>query len=174
VADVPLPAPLVVSRDRAGFEQFAATHQERFRDAMVARYGPQQGSEASAAAMAYAWEHWDRVATMDRPCAYLFRVAQSSLRPQWRWLQRRVATFPAELGVDDSLRDVDLGAALSRLSQQQRMCVLLIHAYDWSYREVAEFSGLSETAVTNHVARGRTRLRALLAEELSEEMDLDA
>ncbi len=162
VTDVPILVSLAVGRDRVAFEQFVATHQARFRDAMVARYGLQQGVDATASAMAYAWEHWERIGVMDRPCAYLFRVAQSSLRPQWRWLQRHSANFPPETGVHDCPHDVDLGVALLRLSEQQRMCVLLIHGYDWSYREVAELSGMTEAAVTNHVARGRTRLRELL------------
>jgi RNA polymerase sigma factor (sigma-70 family) len=154
-----------VDPSRVGFEQFASEKQRPFLDAMVARFGPQLGADAAASAMAYAWEHWDRVGAMERPLAYLFRVAQSSLRPQWRWLLQRSHAFPSEIAGLNSTPDVDLARALTKLPKNQRVAVLLVHAYGWSYREVADLLNVSEAAVTNHVSRGRSRLRVLLNDE---------
>jgi hypothetical protein len=120
------------------FDEFACAYQSRFTDALVARFGPQLGVDASAHAMAYAFEHWTRVGAMERPLAYLYRVAQSSLRPHWRWLRHRSIAFPPELATRETGERIDLSRALTTLSEEQRVSVLLIHAYGWTYREVAE------------------------------------
>ena len=40
----------------------------------------------------------------------------------------------------------------------------MIHMYGFSYRDVAELTETSESAVTNYVHRGMNRLRVLLAD----------
>jgi DNA-directed RNA polymerase specialized sigma24 family protein len=167
--DVPDGATASVAPARwSTFDEFAQDQQTRFTDALVARFGPQLGVEASAHAMAYAFEHWARVGAMERPLAYLYRVAQSSLRPHWRWMRHRSPSFPIEQVARDTAGNVgasvDLSRALTTLSEEQRVSVLLIHAYGWTYRDVADLLGVTETAITNHVARGRARLRTLLFE----------
>jgi RNA polymerase sigma-70 factor (ECF subfamily) len=63
--------------------------------------------------------------------------------------------------------DVDeaLFNALRRLTPDQRVAVVMVHMYGFSYREVAELTEASESAVTNYVHRGMNRLRVLLAQE---------
>ena len=53
-------------------------------------YGADMGREATAEAMAWAYEHWDRVGPMEHQVAYLFRVGQSRTRR----LRRRRVVFP--------------------------------------------------------------------------------
>jgi DNA-directed RNA polymerase specialized sigma24 family protein len=65
---------------RDGFEQFVQAHEARLRTALVLTYGPDAGREAAAEALAWAWEHWDRVAMIDSPVPYLYRVGQSRTR----------------------------------------------------------------------------------------------
>ncbi len=62
------------------FEVFVRVHEPRLRRALVAAYGPADGSDASASALAFAWERWDRVKVLDNPAGYLYRVGQTSLR----------------------------------------------------------------------------------------------
>src|SRR3954454_20792107 len=99
----------------------------RLRQLFVARYGLDLGTEAWHDAVAYAWEHNDRLAAMANPDGYLYRVGQSSVRRQQRW-RRRVVLPPVP---PDRLPDVEpaLPAALASLSQQQRLAVLLVHAH---------------------------------------------
>jgi RNA polymerase sigma-70 factor, ECF subfamily len=54
----------------------------------------------------------------------------------------------------------DLGAALRRLSSNQRSAVLLIGVEGKSYAEAAENMGTSIGAVRSHLSRGRGRLKA--------------
>ena len=50
---------------REVFTEFVRAVEPRLRIALMARYGPERGREATAEALAYAWEHWERVAEMN-------------------------------------------------------------------------------------------------------------
>lgn len=160
MADFPAPA---TDSDAAWFEDFASSSGVRLRQALIARYGVERGCDAFSMALLWAWEHRDRLRGMGSPVGYLFRVAQSEVRPELRW-ERRVVLVDVDERVDGENLDVDLVRALARLSGPQRTAVVLVHAYGWSYAEVADVLGVSVAAVTNHVHRGLQRLRGLLGE----------
>jgi RNA polymerase sigma-70 factor (ECF subfamily) len=150
-----------------GFESFADDAGMRLRRALVARYGPDVGVEAAADAIAYAWQHWDRVSDMDNAVGYLYRVAQTTARRHRRW--GRGVTLPPERlqpdVADDSpttSSDIRLPRALARLRPDERVAVVLVHGYAWSYQEVADLLGVPTSTVRNHVHRGLTRLRTSL------------
>jgi RNA polymerase sigma factor (sigma-70 family) len=52
-----------------------------------------------------------------------------------------------------------LPQALQRLSERQRVCVVLVHGYGWTHQEVADLLGISPSSVQNHAQRGLARLR---------------
>jgi RNA polymerase sigma factor (sigma-70 family) len=160
VADFPAPA---TDSDAAWFEDFASSSAVRLRQVLIARYGVEAGCDTFSMALLWAWEHRDRLRGMGSPVGYLFRVAQSEVRPELRW-QRRVVLVDVDEPVDGEHLDVDLVRALARLSGPQRTAVVLVHAYGWSYAEVADALGVSVAAVTNHVHRGLRKLRGLLGE----------
>jgi RNA polymerase sigma-70 factor (ECF subfamily) len=54
----------------------------------------------------------------------------------------------------------DLGAALRRLSGNERSAILLVGVEEKSYAEAAQSMGISVGAVRSYLARGRGRLRA--------------
>jgi RNA polymerase sigma factor (sigma-70 family) len=140
------------------FARFASEVEPRLRHALVAWYGIEVGSEATADALAAAWERWDTVETMVNPVGYLFRVGQSRSRRY----RRRVLVMPAVPPTD--LPDVDprLPGALAHLSHRQRAAVLLVHAHGWTQAETADALGCSVSTVRNHLERGMRRLRAFL------------
>lgn len=143
----------------AWLEQAAAL----LRRALVARNGLLDGSDAAATAVAWAWEHRERLAELRNPLGYLYRVGQSSLRRQRLRAQYRAALVPRPLVEELPGLDIDLFRALQRLTDDQRMAVVLVHMYGFSYREVAELLEVRETAVTNYVHRGLARLRRILS-----------
>jgi RNA polymerase sigma-70 factor (ECF subfamily) len=67
-----------------GFEVFAGTARSRLRTVLVAHYGTEIGADATAEALAYAWQHWPRVGAMDNPVGYLYRVGQSAAQAELR------------------------------------------------------------------------------------------
>jgi DNA-directed RNA polymerase specialized sigma24 family protein len=146
-------------RRRAGdeeFEAFVAVVEPRLRRAFVATYGTERGTEATAEALAWAWTHWSRVQEMPNAAGFLFRVGQSHTRP------RRVSYLTADPPSTTPWVEPGLPRALARLSKQQRTAVVLVHAFGWTLREVAELTGVKPTTVQNHLERGLAKLRDAL------------
>jgi DNA-directed RNA polymerase specialized sigma24 family protein len=114
-------------------------------------------SVSRAEALAYAWQHWERVRDMDNPVGYLYRVGQSRTR------RRKVPPLVAPEAVE-ALPDVDprLGPALGELSEHQRVAVFLVHGWDWAHAEVGALLDCAPSTVSTHVQRGLARLRELL------------
>jgi DNA-directed RNA polymerase specialized sigma24 family protein len=141
----------------AAFGAFMVEARPRLSRAFVAAYGPDRGQEALAEALAWAWEHFDELQEMENPTGYLYRVGQSRTR---RRIRR--PNFPPP-GVD-GIPDVEpqLPTALRHLSERQRVCVVLVYAFEWTHQEVAGLLGLSRSSVQNHVERGLERLRAAI------------
>jgi RNA polymerase sigma-70 factor (ECF subfamily) len=138
------------------FETFVADASDRLRRAYIAAYGVERASEATSEALAWAWEHRDRLAGMANPVGYLYRVGQSRTRPR----RRPKLPRPTDLGVPDV--EPRLIEELVALPERQRTAVWLVHACEWTHAEVAEALGISTSAVSTHVTRGTQRLRARL------------
>lgn len=152
-------------RGQRRFAAFIESAAVMLRRALVARNGMEDGSDAAAEAIAWAWEHRAEVEEMSNPVGYLYRVGQSSLRRERRIRRRRASDFRIERYVaDDPDFDADLFAALRRISPDQRTAVVMVHMYGFTYREVALLMDVSEAALTNHVHRGLKRLRNFLGE----------
>lgn len=58
---------------------------------------------------------------------------------------------------------LDLHGALGRLSQGERICVMLSHGAGFSHPEIAEATGLALGTVKSHINRGLQKLRILLS-----------
>jgi RNA polymerase sigma factor (sigma-70 family) len=139
------------------FEAFVREVEPRLRRALVAAFGPEQGRDAAAEALAYAWEHWDRLSGLANLPGYLFRVGQTRGRRRRRQPVLHEAPSAGEYRFEPGLP-----AALATLTQRQRLAVVLVHGYGYTLREVAELTGLRRTSVQNHAERGLARLRAAL------------
>ena len=144
--------------EHAGFEEFVATNERRLRQALTAACGIDLGREAAADALAYAWEHWDRVGAMTNPAGYLFVVGRDRHRRRSK-ARRSVPVF--DLGVERSEPwcEPALGAELARLSERERMVVLLANGFEWSLAEIAKLLGVSKSTVQTHAERGMAKLR---------------
>ena len=154
-ASPPRGTPVVTGAPPAdGFEDFVRTTEPRLRRALVAAYGGPAGREATAEALAYAWEHWERLADIDNLAGYLYRVGQS--RTRWR---RAPITFAPAVAYDEPVVEPGLARALASLSVRQRTAVVLVHGFGWTLREVAEHTGIKVTTVQNHLERGLAKLR---------------
>ena len=151
---------------RAQFAAFVGDVEPRLRHALVATYGTDIGREATADALAWAWQHWDRVQGMANPAGYLWRVGQTSARRSGRSRRREVSSsvYVVDLESVDRQRSLEprLDGAMRALSDQQRAAVLLVHGYGCTLTETAEVLGCSVSTIRNHVDRALRRLRAAL------------
>ncbi|MCH8984935.1 MAG: sigma-70 family RNA polymerase sigma factor [Acidobacteria bacterium] len=138
--------------------RFARSVEPALRMALTAGHGFDRGLEATNDVLVYAWKHWDRISTLDNPAGYLFRVGQRKAR------RRRLV--PDILSVSPVGRypwfEPHLSGALKSLSSRQRQVVVLIEAYEWTFREVAEFLEMRPSSVQTHHRRAMERLRVRL------------
>jgi len=142
--------------DRVAFEAFVTEVEPDLRRALFAALGIDRGREATAEALAWAWENWDRVRAMDNARGYLFRVGQSRTRAK-KTRPVFVRPYWSEPQVEPYL-----GEALRELSESQRVAVVLVHGFGWTMREVGELTGTKVTTIQTHLERGLKRLRAAL------------
>lgn len=143
------------------FEDFAETAGPRLRAGLVAAYGPTDGLDAAAEALAYGWEHWDRLGSMLNPAGYLYRVGQTAAR--------RARRRPPDLPVPDpvELPDFEPGLvpALEQLTEPQRVCVMLVYSFGWSQAATADLLNVDPSTVRTHLARGLRKLQDALEVE---------
>lgn len=145
--------------DAEDFERFVLDVEPRLRRALVARYGREQGRDATAAALAWAWEHRSRLRSLTSPVAYLYRVGQSASR------QRRSPLVVERPAASDPLVEPDLERVLGGLPERQRVVLLLVDGADWTHAEVAELLGIRRSTVEQHLERARQRVRRELKVE---------
>jgi len=130
------------------------------KHALMAALGSETGSEAASEALAYGWEHWERVGAMDNPGGYLFRVGRNwGKRHNRRWRFR--PQYPP-VSVEMPWIEPALPDALASLSERQRTVVVMVYAADWSYAQVAALLGISRGAVHKHAERAMASLRDCL------------
>jgi DNA-directed RNA polymerase specialized sigma24 family protein len=55
-----------------------------------------------------------------------------------------------------------LPRALERLTENQRVAVMLVHGLDWTLTETAKFLSISPGSVNKHAERGLAKLRAAM------------
>lgn len=140
------------------FEEFAAAGGARLRASFVAAYGPELGSDIAADSMAYAWEHWAKLEEMDNPTGYLYRVGQTSARRR----MRRSGYLPAQAAATEPAFEPALAPALEKLTEAQRIAVVLVHALGWPLVDVADVLDVSVSTVRTHIHRAMTKLRTSL------------
>jgi DNA-directed RNA polymerase specialized sigma24 family protein len=141
------------------FELFFKEAEPQLRDALSACLGSELGREATADALAFGWENWNRVSEMANPIGYLYVVGRDRTR---RSRRGRRAVLP--LVEESRLPWVEPGlvGALARLPERQRVVVTLVYGYDWTLNEVAGLLGVKKTTVQNHAERGLSKLRSSL------------
>jgi RNA polymerase sigma factor (sigma-70 family) len=149
----------VPGEDDVDFDAFFVRVEPRLRAALTALYGPDMGREATAEAMAWAFEHWRRIRRIEHPVAYLYRVGQSRTR---RIRRATPITFTTDGMIATTEFDPRLPRALEELPEKQRIAVVLVHGYDWSHGDVASLLGVDKSTVATHISRALERLRILL------------
>lgn len=161
-------------------EQFEALFRDEYpglvRELRLILQDRAGAEEAAAEAFVVAWQSWAEVVALDKPGAWIRKVAlRQAGRQRWR-LGRRTAveaSHPTDTGGDEPL-DLDLIAALHELSDAQRTAVALRHLGGWSAVDIATILGCPEATVRSHLRRGRLRLAGLLRDPDDEREVSDA
>jgi RNA polymerase sigma-70 factor (ECF subfamily) len=142
----------------ASFTDFVKEVEPRLRRGLAVAFGIELGAEATAEALAYGWEHWERIEGMENPAGYLYQVGRS--RARRRKTPRPI--FPAMPAGDLPWIEPGLPEALGRLTESQRAAVWLVHGFEWTLHETAKLLDISISSVRKHLARGERKLRRAL------------
>ncbi len=125
--------------------------------------------------------HIDRFEPGTNMQAWLFTILRNQFHTSFRKRRREVedpdgvmaATLSAPPEQHGHLDLDDLGAALAKLSIEQREVLLLIGAESLSYEEAAQICGTKVGTVKSRMNRARARLAELLHVEDEEDLGTD-
>lgn len=144
----------------AGFTSFYSEWREPLRRAVALATGDvMTAGEAVDEAMTRALARWDRIGSYDTPAGWVYRVALNWSRGLFRKRKRELLTaIDADGARSDSLPDVDLIAAVERLSIRHRAVVIARFYLDWSTAEVAAALDVAEGTVKSRLSRALDQL----------------
>jgi len=153
-----------VTGQLATFEDFFRAEYDRLYRAVTMITGSRQEAEdVLQVALMKVFERWDRVADMDNPEGYLYRVAMNEFRSRYRRTARmaRRAFTPGEpddafVGVEN--RDVVI-RALRELIPQQRAAIVLTGLLGYSSEEAGTMLGVAPSTVRVLASRARESMR---------------
>ena len=141
------------------FTAFVKEAEPPLQRALVARWGVDVGRQATADALSWGWEHWQRVEEMGNPIGYLYRVGCTKAR---RSRKRAPLELPPVAPEHSPWVEPQLPNALAALTQRQRTAVVLIHSFGWTHQEVAELLGLARGSIQRHEAAALRKLERSL------------
>jgi RNA polymerase sigma-70 factor (sigma-E family) len=116
--------------------------------------------------------HWRKVATYERPGAWVRRVA---IRLAVKRLRREESRGRVEAAADSRSEstpapvDADIVTAVAQLPTRQRVAVVLYYFEDRPVAEIGEVLGISESNAKTTLFRARRRLAELLGEEVPQD-----
>lgn len=146
--------------DRASadsFTDFVREAEPRVRRALTAAFGPEIGGEVTAEAFGVAWESWDFVSGRPNRVGYVWGIGRNLARQRLRVRERPL--FPQPEPQREPWIEPQLPAAFERLTENQRLAVVLTQGFGWTLREVGELLDISIPSVQKHCDRGLAKLR---------------
>jgi RNA polymerase sigma-70 factor (ECF subfamily) len=120
-----------------------------------------------------AWKAFHRFEPGTNCRAWLFKILINEVRHyRRRWFNNRTVpageqaleeTVAFEPPISEHIKDEDILAALNDVPEMFREIVLLADVQEFSYREIAEMTGIPVGTVMSRLSRGRKQLRQKLS-----------
>lgn len=150
-----------VVANAAAFERFFEREWDGvYRPLAVTLGDPELARDATAEAMARAFEHWSRVQHYRNPAGWVHRVGLNWARSRFRHTRREVLGGKAEpTSPHWEPSDPAMSNALKRLPIKFRSVVVLRYLADWSQEQIADALGIPVGTVKSRVHRALSLLR---------------
>jgi len=153
--------------ESAGFETwYRAEHPRVLAALSVVARDPDLAQEVAAEAFARALQRWDRVAAMDSPGGWTYRVALNVLRRRGRRaaLERRLLPRLAPAAtIAVPAYAIDVWQVVTGLAPRMRTAVALRYLGGLTEAEVADVMGIAPGTVAATLHQARRQLAPLLA-----------
>ena len=147
---------------------FRAAYSSISRTVFLILHDSASAEEVAQDAFVQLYRHWSTVQGYERPDLWVRRVAiRLAVRRVKRDRMRSERERLAVVEPHEQLPDLDVVRAVAELSPMQRAAVVLYYWADESVFDIARTLGVSESSVKQHLFRARSRLAALLDEEVS-------
>jgi RNA polymerase sigma-70 factor (ECF subfamily) len=168
--ELPVELTDLAATDASDFEAFFEREYPRLFGAMsLITHDRAEAEEVTQDAFVTVWERWGRVAGMERPDGYLYRVAMNGYRKRLRRAAFAARRLLGTVPPDDALAEVEAidaaVRAMTLLSPMQRAAVVLVDLLGFDSREAGRLLGIRASTVRVHVSRGHAALRTTLGEE---------
>jgi len=156
--------------ERRAFARLVEAHQSRVR-LQLRRLAHGDAALADDLAQETFLTAWDRIGRLQKGasvrawlCGIAYNKHLSAVRSRGRQRAREAAYEAEKPPSSGAMTDerLTLETAMAELPADQRACVALCLAGDFSHQEAAEALGLPLGTVKSHVTRGRARLLAVL------------
>jgi RNA polymerase sigma-70 factor (ECF subfamily) len=158
-----------VSSDATFEELFAREHLPLFRALYLVTGNTQEAEELMQDAFLKVWERWDRVGGMDKPAAYLYRVAINLARSRFRRTRMSVGRTLSLRQPEDPFAAVDLRDAVVRglatLTERQRLALVLTELLDLGADEAGALLHVKASTVRSLASQGRAALSTTLEKD---------
>jgi RNA polymerase sigma-70 factor (ECF subfamily) len=153
------------------FEEFFRNeHAALFRALCLVTGSRDEAEDVMQEAFMKVYERWDRVAAMERPQGFLYRVAMNEFRSRYRRAMRALRRAAAPSAPDDAFeavedRDVVI-RSLGVLIPQQRAAIVLTSLLGYSSEEAGRMLGMQPSTVRALGTRARDVMREKVGEVL--------
>ena len=147
------------------FADFFARHQRPVATALaLTLHDDDLAADATAEAMARAYQRWDAVSGYRNPPGWVYRVGLNWARSRRRriWREIRSAVTPDHPAPAVTPADPELADALAGLPVEQRSVVVLRYLMDWSESQVAEALQIAPGTVKSRLSRALTQLSRVM------------
>lgn len=144
------------------FESFYAASRDRVGRALaLTLHDPELAADAVDEAMVRAYQHWEKVAHLDNPSGWAYRVALNYARSRIRRRRGREELLHSAADHDPPTVEPAIAAAVAQLPTRQRAVVVCRFVLGWSEAETARSLGIRPGTVKSRLHRA---LRALESE----------
>ncbi len=155
-AEQPVSTRLVPDR----FEDFYLAQWDSIYRPLAATIGdPHLARDATAEAMARAFQRWSKVRLYRNPSGWVYRVGLNWARSRFRKRRREVlGDPPPHAATDGGIPDHDFDRALRSLPLDHRAVIVLRYYMDWSQEDVAAALGVPVGTVKSRIHRALRKL----------------
>lgn len=146
------------------FASWVAPHLVQMRRFALRLVGPADADDVVQDALTVAWRRWSTYdAAKGTPGPWLLAVVRDRAR-SYRRRHLRVLPSPENGATYDAPADVDLERAIARLSERQRLAVVLHYLLDLNIADTAVVMGCAPGTVKATLNQARGRLRDQLGD----------
>ncbi len=150
-------------------EFFASEYGRLFRVLLLMTRSRSEAEDLAQETMARVFERWSRVASLERPDAYAFKVALNLNRRRMREVSRARERERVQVLLGDDEREsleqrLDVRAAIETLPRDQRAVLLLVDWLGFDSPTASSILGIKPSTLRTRLHRARNAIKRLLGD----------